>query len=293
MADLVGAGSMFRTRWVLVWVGSLGWNLVGGCCPEFPQPFRAAKQGLVGVVDEVVAVDAYEGHLVDVGVAFEWGVPRDQMMRFALGNIGPTADTAFVSGDQAPYLCWCGVALLATLVENFAIGTEHGCRNSAVAGIPGENGVGYDISVGEFGSVLTRHKVVELHPHMNVALHRPRPGTGATAVVAFTGAGSSEAAVGGIKHALTACARLLGCWDVASAVSFPQFLGGCFESGVHFVDRLVIAFDQQCGHTVLGVEAADFPVPALTSASFLRAVAFVDVVVFVDPASGDLVGVIG
>ena len=122
-----------------------------------------------------MAVDAHESEFVDVGLALGRCVPRNQMVCFTFRHVGPATNTAFISGDQPAYLCWCGVALLAALVENFAVCAEHGRRNSAVAGVTRQNRVGNDVSVGEFGGAFAGEEVVELDPHVNVPCTDPVP----------------------------------------------------------------------------------------------------------------------
>lgn len=149
-------------------------DLVGGCLSEFPAAVGVAEQCLVGVVDEVVAVGAYQRHVFDVGFAFARCVPRDQVVGLALADVGTTADASSVSCDEATDLCRRGVAVLASVVDDFAVGVEHGRGDRAVAGVTSEHGFRDGATIGEFCGVDTGEEVVELNPHMDVPLDRTR-----------------------------------------------------------------------------------------------------------------------
>lgn len=58
------------------------------------------EQGLQVLVHTVMAVDAEQGQVVDVGLAAIWGFPGEEMMRLAAGVVGGAQHAALIADDQ-------------------------------------------------------------------------------------------------------------------------------------------------------------------------------------------------
>ena len=126
---------------------------MGVCGSEFPAAGGGVVvDGLVVVVDVVVAVVADEYEFGDVGFAFGWGAPGHGVVGFAATVVGAAEDAAFVSNDQCQVLGVGGESCVAAEPEGLAVESEDEADDVDVGSeVFGQDAVGDGAGADHFG----------------------------------------------------------------------------------------------------------------------------------------------